>query len=319
MVSLPPDPLRRAFYRHSARRADWILTDSEFSKGEICASYDLDPGLVAVVPLAAAAAFTPGPRLPLPAGVSPPFVLHVGDLHPRRNLVMLARAVQRLRRSDRLSELSLVLVGVDRGSGTELRSLNVLAGGRRDLIQFVVAASEPTLLALYRSAAALVYPSRYEGFGLPLLEAMACGTPVIAAATSSIPEVVGSAAVLLDPDDQDGWTTQIATLIEDGPQAGRFARGWHAARSRVLVAANGRRDRASLSPRAGGAAPVTPEISVIVLNHNGRRWLAGCLDAVAAQSGAPAFEVIFVDNASSDGSAEFVSAHYPSVIVSAAP
>jgi GT2 family glycosyltransferase len=58
-----------------------------------------------------------------------------------------------------------------------------------------------------------------------------------------------------------------------------------------------------------------PEISVVVLNHNGRRWLAGCLDALAAQSGAPSFEVILVDNASTDGSAEFVAAHYPSVIV----
>jgi glycosyltransferase involved in cell wall biosynthesis len=213
------DPVRRAFYRHSARSADWILTDSEFSRDEICASYGLDPARIAVVPLAAAPAFEPGPVLPLPPGVTPPFVLHVGDLHPRRNLMMLARAAQRLRQNAQFRDLSLVLVGVDRGTGDELRHMSARAGGRRALIEFLVGAPEQTLLALYRSAAALVYPSRYEGFGLPLVEAMACGTPVIAAATSSIPEVVGGAAVLLDPDDEDAWTMHIAALIEDGPRA----------------------------------------------------------------------------------------------------
>ena len=76
-------------------------------------------------------------------------------------------------------------------------------------------ADEATLLALYRSAAALVYPSRYEGFGLPLVEAMACGVPVIASRASCIPEVTGDAAVLLDPDDVEGWTAALAKLLGD--------------------------------------------------------------------------------------------------------
>ena len=87
---------------------------------------------------------------------------------------------------------------------------------------FAGAAPEPLLLALYRSAHALVYPSRYEGFGLPLLEAMACGTPVIAARTSSIPEVVGEAAVLLDPDDEEGWIAAIDRVLEDAPHRARL-------------------------------------------------------------------------------------------------
>ena len=96
------------------------------------------------------------------------------------------------------------------------------AGGDTPLIHFAGQTSYLELLALYRSAAALAYPSRYEGFGLPLLEAMACGTPVIAAGTSSIPEVVGDAAVLLDPDDEAGWIESLTRVLDDESHAGRL-------------------------------------------------------------------------------------------------
>ena len=74
---------------------------------------------------------------------------------------------------------------------------------------------EKELHELYRCASALVYPSRYEGFGLPLIEAMASGTPVIAARAGSIPEVVGDAAILLDPDDTAGWTDALTKVVND--------------------------------------------------------------------------------------------------------
>jgi alpha-1,3-rhamnosyl/mannosyltransferase len=77
-------------------------------------------------------------------------------------------------------------------------------------------------LTLYRGAAALVYPSRYEGFGLPVLEAMACGTPVIASRAASIPEVLGDAGVLLDPDDEPGWAEAIARVVGDEWERGRM-------------------------------------------------------------------------------------------------
>jgi glycosyltransferase involved in cell wall biosynthesis len=77
-------------------------------------------------------------------------------------------------------------------------------------------------VTLYRSAVALVYPSRYEGFGLPVLEAMACGTPVIASRAASMPEVVGDAGVLLDPDDEPGWADAIANIVNDEWQKGRM-------------------------------------------------------------------------------------------------
>jgi glycosyltransferase involved in cell wall biosynthesis len=214
------DPLRRAFYRHSARQADRILTDSEFSKREIVAAYGLRPEVIDVVPLAAAPVFSAGPRLPLPAGWPGRYVLHVGDLHARRNLAMAARAVAAIRaRNPACRNLALALVGVDRGSAGTLREMSDRAGGDVPLVVFAGHTDEATLLSLYRSASALVYPSRYEGFGIPLVEAMACGTPVIAARSSSIPEVVGDASVVIDPDDEPAWIDAIERVLDDEQHA----------------------------------------------------------------------------------------------------
>ncbi len=204
------DPLRRAFYRWSAGTADRIITDSDFSKQEIVAGYSLDPDRISVVPLAVGSAFTT--RLGTPA-TSSPYLLHVGDLHPRRNLAVAVRALKRVRarRAD-LRALRLVLAGVDRGAGIALIENSSPDDAR--LIELVGKVSEDALLQLYQGACGLVYPSLYEGFGLPLLEAMACGTPVIASRASSIPEVAGDSAVLLDPNDDAGWSEAIESLFD---------------------------------------------------------------------------------------------------------
>ena len=204
------DPARRAFYRWSAGTADRIITDSEFSKREIVAGYGLDPGRIAVVPLAAGSVFAPD-RHSAPS--SSPYLLHVGDLHPRRNLVVAVRAMRRLRaRRPDLRGVRLVLAGVDRGSGAAL--IGNASPEEARLIELAGTVSEEVLLQLYRGARGLLYPSLYEGFGLPLLEAMACGTPVIASRASSIPEVTGEAAVLLDPNDDAGWADAIESLFD---------------------------------------------------------------------------------------------------------
>ena len=162
----------------------------------------------------------------MPAAVSPPFVLHVGDLHERRNLPMAVAAVlEARRRVPALSSLSLVLAGVDRGVGEALRRQAAEAGAPGAVV-VLGAVKEGALRALYRGALALVYPSLYEGFGLPILEAMAAGTPVVASNAASMPEVVGDAGLLLDPHRSSDWADAFATLALDRDPARRAcARG----------------------------------------------------------------------------------------------
>jgi glycosyltransferase involved in cell wall biosynthesis len=212
------DWLRRAFYRRSARAATLIVTDSAFSAAEIVAAYRIPRRRIAVVPLGVSDAFSPAEadaQCELPARVATPFVLHVGDLHERRNLPTLLDAVLESRRHFGVAQaVSLVLAGVDRGVGDALCAIAEEADAA-DAVVKLGSVSETQLLALYRCASAVVYPSVYEGFGLPVLEAMACGTPVIASRAASIPEVVGDAGLLLDPGDGAAWAEAIVNVVND--------------------------------------------------------------------------------------------------------
>ncbi len=211
------DRLRRAFYRRSARAAAHILTDSEFSRGEIAAAYGIAPDRITVAPLGVAASSTQGDAVAasLPAG--------------NRRAVSAAR-----RRSARAAQSVGGGPRCSRRAGDSGRSRASLVLRRRrsrhwrstalpprptvvlpDAVVRLGAVAESTLRSLYRGAAALVYPSLYEGFGLPLLEAMASGTPVIASRAASIPEVVGEAGMLLDPDDSEAWADAIVHVITD--------------------------------------------------------------------------------------------------------
>ena len=217
------DAMRRMFYRRSARSAARVLTDSEFSAGEIATAYQIRRERITVAPLGVSAHFAPSdrPGETLPAGITAPFLLHVGDLHERRNLPLIVHAMFEARRRPGMPPLSLVLAGVDRGIGDRLQAYAREAKSP-DAVVCLGPVTDSQLLTLYRGAAALVYPSRYEGFGLPVLEAMACGTPVIASRAASIPEVLGDAGILLDPDDEPGWAEAIAEIVSDEWQKGRM-------------------------------------------------------------------------------------------------
>jgi glycosyltransferase involved in cell wall biosynthesis len=208
--------LRQGFYRRSAQRADRIITDSAFSRDEIVAAYGIDTAKVAVIPLGVSADFRPAA-----ASVREPVILHVGDLHTRRNLRLLVEVAAGLSQS--IHDLKLVLVGTDRGEAASLtalaRSLNA-----SDVLHLAGEVRERDLCAWYQRAAVLAYPSRYEGFGLPAIEAMACGTPVVASRGSSLTEVVGDAGVLVEPDDREGWARALREVLEQPTHAADLSR-----------------------------------------------------------------------------------------------
>jgi glycosyltransferase involved in cell wall biosynthesis len=208
------DPLRRWFYRRSARQADLIITDSEFSRREIEAAYGIHPDRIRVVPLGVGAPFTPASEA---AHTGPQkearFVLHVGDLHPRRNVGVLIEALGLLRaRTDDLRHTVLALVGADRGSSAALTA-HAQKIGVAGALRFVEDSSDEQVVELMRRASAFAYPSLYEGFGLPALEAMACGAPIVASSAASIPEVVGNAGLLIDPHDVRAWYEALAAIL----------------------------------------------------------------------------------------------------------
>jgi len=184
----------------SVRRAARVIAISEHTKRDLVARYRLSPDRVVVIYLAAAPAFHPLPdqmSLSLPHGVVEPFILAVGNLEPRKNLVRLVDAFAELARDPGFTA-QLVIVGQQKGRAGDVRR-SVRLKGLQSRVFFTGFISEPQLNLLYNRAALFVYPSLYEGFGLPPIEAMRCGCPVVASNTSALPEVLGEAAILVDP------------------------------------------------------------------------------------------------------------------------
>jgi len=221
---------RRLAWRHrvlfslllppSLRRAATVLTLSAQARDEI---QRFDPGLrapVRVGPAAPKQIFRPLDADTAAAVLARhdlrrPFLLAVGSLQPRKNLTRLVEAFDQVRR--RHPDIHLVIVGPSGFRASALRDAMANAG-LADAVRLLGYVSEDELMALYNAAVALVYPSVYEGFGLPVVEAMACGRPVIAANASSLPEVAGTAALLVDPFDVSAQGSAMERLLAD-PQA----------------------------------------------------------------------------------------------------
>ncbi len=235
--SFPPRwrTLYRAGLRAAARRADAILTPSRFTADDLIDRIGVDPATVHVTPLAAAPPLAPAPdeatRLE-EIGVRPPYLLFVGTIEERKNLVRLVRAYRDLA-AEGLPH-ALVLNGPPGWGADDV--FGAVEGGGAGRILHTSGLEDATLGALYRHAEAFVYPSLYEGFGLPVLEAMQYGLPVVASDSSSIPEVAGDAALLVDPTDDDALADALRRVLSDpslradlaarGPaQAARFSWG----------------------------------------------------------------------------------------------
>lgn len=201
------------------RRAATVLTLSEFSKQDIVRRYCVPPEKVVVAPGAADPMFRPLHDTARLEGVraryktSERFILCVGNLQPRKNLRALIAAYVKLRRAGAISH-RLVLVG-RRAWLYDDTFAAARDSGYTDELVFTDYVPDEDLVALYNAADLFVYPSIFEGFGLPPLEAMACGTPVIASNTSAIPETVGDAALTVNPFDIEGLASALAMALTD--------------------------------------------------------------------------------------------------------
>ncbi len=207
----------RASMWAAARRSDCILTVSEASKRDILHFFNVPPEKIVVVYNAIDDHFRETPpeddvaRVRERYQLDHQFVLYVGNIKPHKNLVRLIEAFAELRRGD-FEEVKLLIIGDEISKLPALRR----AVHRHKLhkhVRFLGYVSDHTLAILYRLAAVFVFPSLYEGFGLPPLEAMASGTPVITSNVSSLPEVAGDAAVLVDPYDVDSIVDGLRRIL----------------------------------------------------------------------------------------------------------
>jgi glycosyltransferase involved in cell wall biosynthesis len=196
-------------------RADAILTISHFSAGEIASLLGADPARVHAIHLAVAPHLKPAPaeavaRLRKSYGLFRPYLLSVGTLEPRKNIEFLVEVFESLPHY----EGELVLAGAPGWKVGPIleRIARSPAANRIRQLRFVPEADLP---ALYSGADLFLCASHYEGFGFPPLEAMACGTPVVSSPGGSLREVLGEAAVILEPVDPDAWRTAIRGLLAD--------------------------------------------------------------------------------------------------------
>jgi glycosyltransferase involved in cell wall biosynthesis len=188
-----------------------IITISEFSRREILNLLNIDPTKIHVTPLGIDQSFHPGrDRF---EGLPDQYILFLGNLEPRKNLPRLITAYQSLSRNLR-ERFPLVIAGAPGWHTHELKkALRLFQKGERPILTGYV--SQGVLPDLYRGASLFVYPSLYEGFGLPVLEAMASGVPIITSDSTSLPEVVGDAGVLVNPCDVDHLKEAMMELLKN--------------------------------------------------------------------------------------------------------
>jgi glycosyltransferase involved in cell wall biosynthesis len=227
-------PMRALQLRWSVRRtvehAARVLTGSEFSRAAILRAYPrLDPDNVIVVPIAAAGGFRQISREHARMNVQQrfaagwPFILSVGDLQPRKNQIGLIRAYARMIRENPQFPHHLLLAGKETWFAEKVRAA-VRDSGISDRIHLAGFIEDDDLLQLYNACEFFIFPSYYEGFGLPPLEAMACGRAVASSNTSALPEVIDGAGILFDPYSEEQILRAMVDLIVDTELRARMER-----------------------------------------------------------------------------------------------
>jgi alpha-1,3-rhamnosyl/mannosyltransferase len=207
-------------------RGSAVVAVSETARGECERLLALDHASIEVIPPAVSPLFCPSEHPTRDAevasglGVTKPFVLNVGSLEPRKNLAGVLDGLAAL--PDGLAhDLLLVVVASEGWRDREIRRRldPMIDSGSAVLVGDL---SEEELVALYRTAEVMLYPSLVEGFGLPLVEAMACGTPVVTSNRSSMPEVAGDAALLVNPDDPRSIASGVTRAVRDAETRNRL-------------------------------------------------------------------------------------------------
>lgn len=239
----------------AVRQASLLLTVSEYSKSRIAEFYGVDASRIRVVPEAAHPIFRQIPRDAAMDGVlaryglgpGERFVLYVGGMSPHKNLSALVEAFSRIVELPGESDVRLVLVGDYRGDSffseyTDLKArIERLGLDRR--VTFAGFVEDEELVALYNAASVFVLPSLEEGFGLPVVEAMACGAPVVSSDRGSLPEVLGPAGRLFDPADVAALAAALSEVLRDPELRERMraaglvraaALSWGASASRLI-------------------------------------------------------------------------------------
>lgn len=229
------DEQSRRYYgqiHEAVRRADAIIAPSQSTRRDLLTLTETPAAKIFVVPEAADQRYRPldraermaalhGPQraqltpdlIRLVSGEFGPFLLYVGTIEPRKNLGMLLRAYERYREQTGRRGATLVLAGaIGWRADAEMATIERLRHTGK--VVWFDSPSDEQLLLLYNAASLLLLPSHYEGFGLTAIEAMACGTPVVASDSSSLPEVLGDTGILLPPDDEDDWIAAIREVHE---------------------------------------------------------------------------------------------------------
>lgn len=233
----------------AAKSAQAIIALSKSAREDIIELLGADPRKVVVIPAAAAGEFRPPDDLPqaqeeaarlfdLPGTAEGGYILFVGTIEPRKNLVTLLEAYRQMLDRGSVSPAPALVVAGREGWLFEQVYERIEKLGLTDRVKRIGGIPGERLVRLYQGARLFALPSLYEGFGLPALEALACGTPVLASSGGSLPEVVGGAGILLDPVDAQAWAAAMERVLADneeekrlraaGPeQAARFS--WHRA------------------------------------------------------------------------------------------
>lgn len=232
--------------RQAASSAQGIIAVSEFTRGRFLHWFpEVDPARVHVVGHGVSTDFSVAPPAHVGSvlrhhGLSAPYLLYVGTREKRKNLMGLIEIFRRVAVECRRVQLALVgmrpwmegrdIHGVGKWVGLELEE-EVKRWGLESRVKVLGTLSRCELVSVYSGAAALLFPSLYEGFGFPALEAMACGAPVVASSRTAIPEVVGDAGLLADPEDADAFAEMTLRLLDDPELSGDLrSRGLERAR-----------------------------------------------------------------------------------------